>query len=1269
MSTSYKHYYGSGYNRCVGYEYNCYARNIDPVAKSDYFSGHEDQPIVIAVANLLSNDSDKNHDKLMLTSVQGALNGAVSLDNGNVTFTPMANYNGPASFTYTVSDGKGGATSATVNLSISPVNDRPDAVDDHLVAITSGNVTIDPSTLLANDKDVDGDKLIITSVQSATHGTVALVNEQVVFTPDAGYSGPATFTYTVTDGKGGCGHLSSDTATVCLTIPNVNVAPDAVNDAMDGNEDTPFVFLAYTLLDNDTDANHDHLTVVSVQGAVNGAVVMVNGEATFTPDANYFGPASFTYTISDGNGGLDTATVNLNICAVNDAPTAVNDGVFNTLQDTKISFIPASLLANDSDVDADVVQGVSIQDAVNGKVEYINGIVVFTPNAGFAGAASFTYTISDGKGGYDTATVSINVQGNTPPHGVNDAMDGSEDTPFVFLASTLLDNDTDVNHDHLTVVSVQGAVNGAVVMINGEVTFTPNANYFGPASFTYTISDGNGGLDTATVNLNICAVNDAPTAINDGVFVGNENSPLVLDFAALLANDTDIDGDTLTISHVQAGEHGTVAIVDGQVVFTPIANYNGPASFTYTVADGNGGFSTATVNLNIDAAIHTVEVAPASVNVSEEGLVGGLQDSIGNPDTTNASIAEGNLQISNAAGNLTITLLQPSEVLTSGGATVTWLGSGTEQLTAMAGAKEVATVTVDNSGHYAFNLLAPLDHSGVNIQDVKSINIGVSVADSFASATTSLSVNFEDDAPVALNRSDSFAMIDTNLLITLDTSNSMNDLSGINAETRLQSAIKSIERLMDSYDDFGDIRVRLITFSNNAETQGSEWVTVSAAKTILDSILTTGGTTNYDGAIANAMTAFNDPGKISDAQNISYFFSDGNPNRGDGNNAILSNIGSSVGPDNGIQLAEEAVWKSFLNDNQIKSYAIGMGAGLTDVSYLNPIAYDGQARQEINGVIVTEMGQLDGVLASTVNVFPGQLLSGGLLAAHAGVGADGGYVKSITVEGVTYAFDPITDTVSNATNGLMHFDTATRQLTVTLSSGGHFMVDMDQGSYQYQAPAVLSNAIVEHFDYVIIDKDGDQASATVTFDVDKANVTIGTTGADTLIGVAGPDVMLGREGNDILIGGGGKDELLGGDGDDTLVGGTGLDTMSGGLGADTFVWALADAGVKGNPAIDIVTDFDMASKASGGDVLDLRDLLVGENHTSGIGNLASYLHFEKAGADTVVHISATGEFAAGFNAANEVQNITLLNVDLIAGLANDQAVIQDLLTKNKLTVD
>ena len=184
----------------------------------------------------------------------------------------------------------------------------------------------------------------------------------------------------------------------------------------------------------------------------------------------------------------------------------------------------------------------------------------------------------------------------------------------------------------------------------------------------------------------------------------------------------------------------------------------------------------------------------------------------------------------------------------------------------------------------------------------------------------------------------------------------------------------------------------------------------------------------------------------------------------------------------------------------------------------------------------------------------------------------------------------------------------------------------------------------------------------------------GGTGNDLIYGDAGNDIIIGNDGDDTIYGGAGNDTINGGLGNDIISGGAGTDILTGGAGVDTFKWELADAGAKGTPATDTVTDFNVAPVVlgpvpTGGDVLDFRDLLQGENHATGVGNLASYLHFEVVGGNTVVHVSATGEYAAGFNAANDVQKITLTGVDLVTGFANDQAVIQNLLTNNKLIVD
>jgi Ca2+-binding RTX toxin-like protein len=195
------------------------------------------------------------------------------------------------------------------------------------------------------------------------------------------------------------------------------------------------------------------------------------------------------------------------------------------------------------------------------------------------------------------------------------------------------------------------------------------------------------------------------------------------------------------------------------------------------------------------------------------------------------------------------------------------------------------------------------------------------------------------------------------------------------------------------------------------------------------------------------------------------------------------------------------------------------------------------------------------------------------------------------------------------------------------------------------------------------------------------DVLSGGLGNDTILGGTGNDLLRGNEGDDSLSGGAGTDRLEGGAGNDTLTGGDGADTLSGGAGSDdlsggllsdTFEWTLADAGAKGAPAVDTITDFDAAAKASGGDVLDLRDLLSGENHDVATGNLANFLHFEKDGSNTNVHVSSIGGFGGGYTPTAEDQTVVLQGVDLYAIVganATDQQIIQDLLTKGKLITD
>ncbi len=308
------------------------------------------------------------------------------------------------------------------------------------------------------------------------------------YTPNANYFGTDSFTYTVSDGNGG-----TATATVNVTVTAVNDNPTASNDAITVPK-TPAPTVV-NVLANDSFAPDvgETLTVTAVTQPANGTVTLVAGVVSYTPNANYFGTDSFTYTVSDGNGGTATATVNVTVTAVNDNPTASNDSL-TVAEDSGATVV--NVLANDSfapDV-GETLTVTAVTQPANGTVTLVAGVVSYTPNANYFGTDSFTYTVSDGNGGTATATVNVTVTAvNDNPTAGNDAITVAEDSGATVV--NVLANDSfapDVG-ETLTVTAVTQPANGTVTLVAGVVSYTPNANYFGTDSFTYTVSDGNGG--------------------------------------------------------------------------------------------------------------------------------------------------------------------------------------------------------------------------------------------------------------------------------------------------------------------------------------------------------------------------------------------------------------------------------------------------------------------------------------------------------------------------------------------------------------------------------------------------------------------------------------------------------------------------------------------------------------------------------------------------------------------------------------------------------
>ena len=742
----------------------------------------------------------------------------------------------------------------------------------------------------------------------------------------------------------------------------------------------------------------------------------------------------------------------------------------------------------------------------------------------------------------------------------------------------------------------------------------------------------------------------------------------------------DSAGNTLVIN-TTAGGRFTVDLDDGAYSYraAPTAVAGFTEHFAYTLIDHDGDTAAASGQVQIGGAVVPPPpppppppanlapvIASTTVTVSEEGLTSGLADNTGSQgDRTNLSSASGRVSITDPEGQgiSSVVLTAPTAALTSGGQAVTWAGSGSQNLTASAGGQVVATACIDNQGNYCFKLLQPVDHASGNGENVKTLDIVIRAADGATSGKATgagvLSVNIEDDAPQVGNASAQLQGGSTNVMVVLDTSGSMDQAAPGLGVTRLQAAIKSIETLLDRYDGQGDVAVRLVGFSSEGKALGNCWTSVAQAK-ILMSKLCASGATNYDDALADAITAFGSAGKISGAQNVSYFLSDGDPTTGTGGK-YLSGSGDSSSSDKGIQALEEKTWTEFLGKNQVNSFALAMGSDISDVTALNPIAYDGRSQTNTAATSVTRYADLDDVLSQTsAGVACGKLFV--LNSASGGqLGADGGHVNSFSVDGVTYTYTPAANggsggiSSSGSAAPTHGFDSGTQTLSVTTAAGGQFFVDLDGGGYSYRAPANTAAGFTEKFNFTLTDNDGDLSGGRGTVSNGLQQTTVSTTSL-TLEGSGGADHLQGGAGNDVLHSGSGNDHLFGG------------------LGNDVFKWELADLGTPGAPAIDTVHDFNMGPSSSGGDMLDLRDLLGGALQAGGADKLAHYLDIDTQSqpGSTVLHISTQGGFAQGqFNAQAEDQRIVLDGVNLHdalslgAGASEDQ-MLQELIHRNKI---
>ncbi|HHJ3233572.1 TPA: tandem-95 repeat protein, partial [Vibrio parahaemolyticus] len=548
--------------------------NDAPNAENDVITTEEDTAVTIDV---LVNDSDVEGDVLSIQSTSvPSEQGSVDIVNGKLVFTPAENFNGDATITYIVTDGDL-TDEAKVTVTVTPVNDSPVAVDDTVSTQEDTAVTID---VLSNDTDIDGDKL---SIQSATvpeaQGKVEIVDGKLVFTPAENFNGHAEITYTVTDGQ------LTDEAKVTVTVNPVNDAPtikvDAVESITEDAVSTDTVVATLTV--RDTDTPEDQLTV-SLENNSNGYFVLVGNEVKLTQagvdavnnDELDLKDLTISASVSDGVNPTASDSDSLVVNRVNDAPT-----VENAIADQVLSedFASYTIDLNDAFKDSDSALNFSVSGNSNVLVSIENGIATISPTADWNGSETLMFTATDPSGESVSQTVNFTVAPVADI--VADKATVVEDTPTIIK---VLGNDTFEGDDQVVSLDTNnGPANGTVsVNPDGSVTYTPNDNYVGKDTFTYVVTSG-GVSESTAVEVNVTPVNDAPVA-KDDIATTQEDTVVTID---VLSNDTDVDGDKLSIQSATVPEaQGKVEIVDGKLVFTPAENFNGHAEIIYTVTDG-----------------------------------------------------------------------------------------------------------------------------------------------------------------------------------------------------------------------------------------------------------------------------------------------------------------------------------------------------------------------------------------------------------------------------------------------------------------------------------------------------------------------------------------------------------------------------------------------------------------------------------------------------------------------------------------------------------
>ncbi|MBN2182774.1 MAG: tandem-95 repeat protein [Sedimentisphaerales bacterium] len=546
--------------------------NNPPTAENIRIIVQEDTPETIT---LTAKDIDRNN--LFYRVINEPAHGKLSGTAPNLTYTPNPNYNGSDSFSFIANDGKLDSNESNVLITVQAVNDAPAAMPQSVATKVDKSV---PITLAGTDSD--NSELKFSVYTEPKHGKLSpaqnfITNGRLVYAPTSGFTGTDSFTFRLNDGS-----VDSEPATVTIDI-TPNNSPVAIPLSVNASEDTPVVI---NLKASDPDGDTLNYTVIKEPS--HGILSGTAPNLTYTPNANFNGPDSFTFKADDDATDSFEATVSIAVTSVNDAPTA-KDNKVTAQEDTPT---PVSLIG--SDPDGDSITYNVLKNPSHGSLSGTGADLIYTPETNYNGPDSFIFKANDGINDSSAATFSIEViPADDPPTAIDGSMILKEDTSAPI---TLTGSDPD--GDELTFEIVREPSHGSLSGTPPELTYTPDSNFNWLDSFTFRVSDGISKSETATVLITVNPANDPPIANDDNITTKEDTR---IEKIEVLANDKEVDNEPLTISNVTHGANGLVEInPDNTLSYTPAPDFYGTDTFNYTISDREGETATAAVTVNIE---------------------------------------------------------------------------------------------------------------------------------------------------------------------------------------------------------------------------------------------------------------------------------------------------------------------------------------------------------------------------------------------------------------------------------------------------------------------------------------------------------------------------------------------------------------------------------------------------------------------------------------------------------------------------------------------